>query len=170
MSIQVHNQEQYREFFSEIKARIRKAQISALVSVNRELIDLYLSIGQSIVLKQEEHGWGKSVVELLAKELQAEFIGAKGFSMSNLWRMRNLYLAYKDHSKLAQIVREISWSNNIVIVEKCKDILEREYYIQMTRHHSWSRDALSTAIKNQSYERSLLSQTNFDKTLPSTKK
>jgi len=75
---------QYKTFFKEIKERIYKAQYDALKAVNKELINLYWDIGKSIVAKQSERGWGKSVVETLANDLQKEFPGIQGFSARNL--------------------------------------------------------------------------------------
>jgi len=156
----------YKEFFAEIKAKVRNAQLSALRTVNKELINLYWEIGQSIIVKQEEQGWGKAVVEMLASELQLEFEGVQGFSSSNLWRMKNFYLSYKDNEKLAQLVREISWSHNIVIMERCKDDFEREYLMRMSIKFGWTRNILSHNIDVKSYENFLINQTSFDKTLP----
>ena len=159
----------YKEFIAHIKAKIRSSQTTALRVVNKGLIELYWEIGRSIIKKQEQQGWGKSVVELLARELQLEFPGTGGFSIANLWRMRNFYLAYKEHEKLVQLVREIGWSHNLLIIERCKNNLEREYYIQMTRKNSWSRNTLSTSITNQSYEKFLISQHNFETKLQETR-
>ena len=63
----------------------------------------------------------------LSKELQQEFLGVKGFSDRNLWNMRNFYVFYKNNEKLQPIVAEISWTKNLVIMEKCKDDLEKEF-------------------------------------------
>lgn len=134
--------------------------------VNRTLINLYWGIGQEIYNQQQEKGWGKSIVEVLAKEIQKDFPDAKGFSASNLWRMRNFYVTYSISENLAPLVREISWSKNIVIMEKCKDQLEREFYIKMTKKYGWTKDVLINHIENRSYEKYLLNQTNFDETLP----
>ena len=123
----------YNTFICEIKERIRSAQYQALRKVNKELITLYRDIGKMIVDQQKKHGWGKSIVENLASDLQKEFVGVSGFSSSGLWRMRNFYLAYSKSEKLAPLVREIGWSHNIVIMERCKDDLEREFYIRMTK-------------------------------------
>jgi predicted nuclease of restriction endonuclease-like (RecB) superfamily len=60
-------------------------------------------------------------------------LGIGGFSASNLWRMRGFYETYAPFEKLAPLVREIGWSHNIVILERCHDFLEREFYIRMTR-------------------------------------
>ena len=102
------------------------------------MTNLYWEIGEEIYKQQEQNGWGKSIVQVLSKELQKEFPGAKGYSTANLWRMRNFYLTYRDSEKLAPLVREISWSNNIIIMEKCKDDLQREFYIQMTKRYGWT--------------------------------
>ncbi len=156
----------YAEFISEIKNKIRNTQYEAMKQVNKTLISLYWGIGQEIYNQQQEKGWGKSIVEILAKEIQKEFPDVKGFSASNLWRMRNFYVTYNDSQNLAPLVREISWSKNIVIMEKCKEQLEREFYIKMTKKYGWTKDVLINHIENKSYEKYLLNQTNFDETVP----
>jgi predicted nuclease of restriction endonuclease-like (RecB) superfamily len=84
----------------------------------------------------------------------------------NLWYMRQLYLAYRDNPKLQPLVAEISWSHNLTILDRCKDDLEREFYLRMTRRMGWTRRVLVHQIENQTYEKTLLSQTNFADTLP----
>ena len=115
----------YKEFLSEIKEKIHKAQYEAMKQVNKTLLTLYWEIGKSIVEKQKQHGWGKSVVETLSRDLQNEFLGVQGYSARNLWYMRNFYDRYKENTKLQPLVAEISWSHNMVIMEKCKNDLER---------------------------------------------
>lgn len=149
-----------------IKELISKKQYHVLQMVNGETINLYWDIGEEIYRQQEKNGWGKSVVKVLSKELQKDFPGAKGYSAANLWRMRNFYLNYRNSEKLAPLVREISWSNNIVIMEKCKDDLQREFYIQMTKRYGWTKRMLANFIEAQTYEKFLLNQTNFGLTLP----
>lgn len=158
--------EDCKNFIGEIKNKIRNSQYEAMKAVNKTLINLYWGIGEEIYNQQQENGWGKSIVELLAKELKKEFPDVQGFSASNLWRMRNFYLTYKDIENLAPLVREISWTKNIAIVEKCKDLLEREFYIKMTKKYGWTKDVLINHIENKTYEKYLLNQTNFDKALP----
>lgn len=158
--------EGYRTLLVEIKQRIRSAQYEALKAVNKELISLYWDIGRLIVTKQQGETWGKSVVEQLAQDLQAEFPGVSGFSARNIWRMRDFYLTYHAHEKLSPVVTEISWSHNLVIMTKCKDDLEREFYIRMSRKYGWTKNVLIHQIENQTYEKTLLNQTNFAQTLP----
>jgi len=130
----------YAALLGEIKQRIRAAQYEALKAVNTELIALYWDIGRLIIQRQTGETWGKSVVGNLAHDLHKEFPGIGGFSASNLWRMRLFYEAYAGNKKLAPMVREISWTKNILIFEKCKDDLEREFYIRMTRKFGWTKN------------------------------
>jgi predicted nuclease of restriction endonuclease-like (RecB) superfamily len=155
----------YQELLIEVKERIRSAQYAALKAVNHELIALYWDIGRLIVDRQQTAGWGKSVVEQLAQDIQAEFPGISGFSTANLWRMRAFYLAYAENRNLAPLVREIGWTHNLAILEKCKDDLEREFYLRMTRKFGWTKNVLIHQIENQTYQKTLLNQTNFDHTL-----
>jgi predicted nuclease of restriction endonuclease-like (RecB) superfamily len=157
--------EDYRNLLVEVKQRIRSAQYEALKAVNKELIALYWDIGKMIVTRQEGATWGKSVVEQLAKDLQNEFPGISGFSTANLWRMRLFYEIFANNEKLAPLVREIGWTHNLVILEKCKENLEREFYIKMTRKFGWTKNVLIHQIENQTYEKILLNQTNFQQTV-----
>ncbi|SAL70955.1 hypothetical protein AWB70_07279 [Caballeronia cordobensis] len=155
----------YTALLAEIKTRIQSAQYAALRAVNKELVGLYWDIGRLIVERQKSSGWGKAVVAQLAADLQTDFPGTGGFSASNLWRMKGFFETYRGTEKLAPLVREIGWSHNLIILERCKDPPEREFYLRMTRKFGWSKNVLAHQIDNQSYEKSLLGQTNFDKTL-----
>lgn len=184
----------YGDFIKEIKDLIYRHQYEAMKKVNSELISLYWEIGEEICRQQQEKGWGKSVVEVLAKELQKEFPGVQGFSARNLWFMRQFYVEYsqmenlkppvsenESHQKntnlkpmvseihttnLPPLVAEVSWSKNIVIMQKRKDPLEREFYIKMTKRYGWTKDVLINNIENRAFEKYMIGQTNFDETLP----
>jgi predicted nuclease of restriction endonuclease-like (RecB) superfamily len=156
----------YKTFLAEVKERIRQAQYETLKAVNKELIQLYWDIGKMIVDKQKQYSWGKSIVENLAQDLQKEFPGMSGLSGRNLWYMRNFFLTYRDCPKLQPLVAEISWTHNLIIMEKCKDKLEREFYIRMAKKFGWSKNVLIHQIENKTYEKTLAGQVNFEKTLP----
>ena len=158
----------YLQFLHAIKEKISNARIRAAHSVNRELIELHWSIGQEIVERQEKFGWGKSVVEHLAKDLRKEFPGNIGFSTQNLWYMRQFYLEYKEHPNLQQAVGEIPWGQNLLILSKIKDMAARQYYLTATAQCGWSRNVLLNQIKAKAYERQCTrpKQHNFAKALP----
>ena len=100
----------YQNFFAEVKERIRKAQYEALRAVNKELVGLYWDLGKMIVEKQAALGWGKSVVQQLAEDLQKTFPGMNGLSNTNLWYMRQFYTEYFDKPNLQPLVGEIGWT------------------------------------------------------------
>ena len=155
----------YAQLLAEVKERVRSAQYAALKAVNTELVGLYWDLGRMIVERQEQAGWGKSVVERLSQDLRREFPGVAGFSVQNLWYMRQFHMEYRGDERLQPLVGEIAWAHNLVIMSKCKAPLEREFYLRMTRKFGWSKKVLIHQIDNQSYEKSLSGQTNFDQTL-----
>jgi len=182
-----NNITQYGAFIIEIKALIYRRQYEAMKQVNTELLQLYWEIGEEIDRQQRERGWGKSIVEVLAQELQKEFPGVKGFSASNLWRMRTFFVEYSNLAPMARetetanlapavrdlgkpilppMVAEISWTKNVVIMEKCKDPIVREFYIKMTSRYGWTKDLLINNIENKAFEKYLANQTNFDEAVP----
>ena len=134
----------YGAFLEDLKARIHAAQVRAVLSVNRELTALYWHIGKSIVERQRTEGWGRSVVERLASDLQAAFPGMSGFSPQNIWRMRAFYLAWTEEiQNLSQPVREtdgvnppqpvekLPWGHNAILLTKIvginQDVRVNEY-------------------------------------------
>ena len=157
---------EYNPFIKEIKELIYRRQYEAMKRVNTELIQLYWEIGEEINRQQTEKGWGKSIVEVLSKELQKEFPGVQGFSARNLWLMRNFYIEYSQSPILQPMVAEISWSKNVVIMQKCKEPQEQEFYIKMTKRYGWTKDVLINNIENRAYGKHLTGQTNFDETVP----
>ena len=157
---------EYLDFRNEITSRIRSAQYEALKAVNKEMIALYWEIGRRITEQQAALGWGKSVVENLSRDIQKEFPGIKGFGVSNMWDMARFYAEYRSNEILQPLVGEISWSKHIVILTKCKETRQRQFYILSTKKYGWTKDVLINKIEAKTYENYLLGQSNFDMTLP----
>ena len=183
--------EGYPALLDQIKSRIRAAQIKAALSVNRELIELYWSIGRDIVERQQAAGWGKSVVEQLALDLQSEFPGISTVSARNIWHARAFYLAYADPEKLKQsvsvfsddtilkqavsqtsdqslppVLAQIPWGHNIVLLQKIEHRAARLWYAQQTIANGWSRSMLVHWIESDLYARQGKALHNFKATLP----
>src|SRR5665811_2373044 len=133
----------YGNLLGDIKERIRSAQYAALRAVNRELIELYWDIGRMIVERQKDGIRGKEVTQKLAKDLQDDFPGIRGFSERNIWCMRKFYLTYAGNSKMQSLIADNGWMHNLVIMERCKDDLQREFYIRMTRKMGWTVNVLT---------------------------
>jgi predicted nuclease of restriction endonuclease-like (RecB) superfamily len=131
----------YRALLTDIKARIRVAQIKASLSVNRELIHLYWDIGELIVSRQRSQGWGKSVVERLAADLRKEFPGIAGFSPQNRAILQRAVGEFGGSSPPAAVA-QIPWGQNIELITKLKSPLQRLWYAQHTTANGWSRPML----------------------------
>ena len=110
--------------FVEIIQLIKQSRKNALAAVNAELINLYWTIGEHISLKISSSLWGSAVVSQLAQAIHMNEPELKGFSDKNLWRMKQFYEAYKEHPKVSTLVREISWTNNLLILSRCKTMEE----------------------------------------------
>jgi predicted nuclease of restriction endonuclease-like (RecB) superfamily len=79
--------------------------------------------------------------------------------------MRELYLSYRSLPKVQPLVAQIGWTQNLIILQRCKDPQEREFYLRMTKKFGWTKNVLIHQIENQSYEKTLLGQTNFDRAI-----
>jgi predicted nuclease of restriction endonuclease-like (RecB) superfamily len=153
------------QFISDIKDTIRKTQYEALKSVNLYLINLYWELGKSISEKQLL-GWGKSIVPTLSAELKKEFPDLSGFSTTNLWYMVQFFNEYQGDTNLQPLVGEISWTKHLVILSKCNDSQERQFYILATKKFGWTKNVLQHQVENKTYQKYLLNQTSFDSTVP----
>lgn len=120
----------YEDFLHDLKERIKRAQIRAALSVNRELVLLYWQIGRDILQQQKQKGWGAKVIDRLAKDLHHSFPKMKGFSPRNLKYMRAFAEAWADEQFVQQVVAQIPWGHNVRILDYVKDAKEREWYIQ----------------------------------------
>jgi predicted nuclease of restriction endonuclease-like (RecB) superfamily len=158
---------EYIRFLNEIKSRIISARIKAVRSVNKELIKLYWDIGKSIIERQERYKWGDAIVEKLANDLKEDFKSTFGFSVQNLWYMRQFYLEYKDDAILQQLVGELPWGHNILIFSQIKNKKERTYYLKASAEMGWSRNVLLNQIKAGAYQMNQKQkQHNFGSALP----
>jgi predicted nuclease of restriction endonuclease-like (RecB) superfamily len=108
----------YRQFIEELKSRVLSARICAARAITHEAIFLYWDIGQAIVRKQQQLGWGDSVVEDVAADLRAAFPNLTGFSARNVWDMRRLFLTYGTTDLLEQVVPESSEAQEIAILRQ----------------------------------------------------
>jgi len=159
---------EYIKLLTDLKSKIRQAQYKAYRAVNTELISLYWDIGESIVAKHEELGWGQKIIQKLSEDLQKEFPKNSGFSERNLKYMRQFYLEYKDSPKMQPLVAQIPWSHNLIILDKTKNDYEKEYYCRMVLKYGWCKRILVHQIESKSFERFLADTKshNFDTNMP----
>jgi predicted nuclease of restriction endonuclease-like (RecB) superfamily len=149
---------QLEKSFVEVVGLIKSARHKAYRAVNTVLIDLYWQVGEYVAGKVENDGWGKAVVEELAGYLERTQPDVRGFSASNIWRMKQFFETYRDSPKLAALLRELTWTHNILILGKCRLPEEREFYIRLVVKEKYSRRELERQIKSCLFERTLLSK------------
>lgn len=145
--------------FSEVISLIQKARYNAYKSVNTELINLYWEIGKYITDRTKSEGWGKSTVAQLAKFIQSQQPGSKGFSDKNLWRMKQFYETYCEFPKLSAVLRELSWTNNVIIFSRAKTEEEREFYLRLCKKEKYTSRELERQVNASYFERTILSNT-----------
>jgi predicted nuclease of restriction endonuclease-like (RecB) superfamily len=144
------------ENFSEVAQLIAVARQRALQSVNTELIELYWQVGAYISRKIEAAEWGDGVVAQLADYLARTQPGLRGFTRSNLFRIRQFYDTYRGDEKVAPLVRQLSWSHNLIILGQSKRPEEREFYLRMAVQEKWSKRELERQFKTALFERTVL--------------
>lgn len=142
--------------FTDIIQLIKHSRTNAIKAVNAELINLYWNIGEYISKKIEQSEWGDSVVTELAKFIQTNEPEIKGFSDKNIWRMKQFYETYKDFPKLSPLLREISWTNNLLIFSRCKTIEEMEFYLKIVKQENYSKRELDRQISASFFERTMI--------------
>lgn len=175
----------YSAFLKDVKRRIQLAQIKAAVRVNQELLTLYWELGEQIIEKQSEAKWGDGFLEQMSRDLLDEFPDLKGLSKRNLELMRQWVSFWNPIGQQAvapiakqvasqldsnefvrQLVAQIPWWHNVLIIQKISDIPEALFYVRKTIENNWSRAVLTHQIESGLYQRDGKAITNFEATLP----
>lgn len=181
----------YTESIKALKSAILSSRYKAATSVNKELLLLYFTVGKFISEKVETEQWGAKVIDNLSNDLQSELPGLRGFSTTNIKRMRFFFESWKEHilispsltgqlqntdieqiefspSVTAQLKKaffNISFTHHIEILQGSYSIEEKIYYIQKTAIEFWSVGNLKHHLKNKSFSNSGSLPNNFSKTI-----
>jgi predicted nuclease of restriction endonuclease-like (RecB) superfamily len=150
----------YTDLLSELKDRVKAARAKALRTVNTQLIELYWSIGTTILDRQEAEGWGSGVMGRLADDLRVEFPEMKGLSRRNLFYMRGFATAWPDPI-VQQPVAQLPWGHITVLLDKLEAVSDRDWYAAAAVEYGWSRNVLMNMIMNKTLERTGAATSNF---------
>lgn len=166
----------YAGLLDTIKQSIQQAQQRAALAVNAELIKLYWQIGQLLLAKQVQQGWGAAVIPRLALDLKNALPELKGFSARNLDRMIAFARAYPqpaDFSPQAvakldadSLLWQLPWGHHALLLEKVKPLANRAWYMAQAINHAWSRNTLALQIDSAVFERQGQAISNFASRLP----
>jgi predicted nuclease of restriction endonuclease-like (RecB) superfamily len=142
--------------FSEVLKLIEAARQKSYQAVNTALIDLYWQIGKTISRKIKSSEWGDGVINQLAYYIAQTQPGLRGFTRSNLFRMRQFYETYQGDEKVAALPRQLSWTHNLIIIGQSKRTEEREFYLRLAIQEKWSSRELERQFKTALFERTVL--------------
>ena len=156
----------YTGWLQELKGRIHNAQQRAALAVNQELVLLYWQIGQDILARQAQQGWGAKVIDRLAHDLRTDFPDMKGFSPRNLKYMRAFAEAWPDIQFVQEVLAQLPWYHQIALLDKLPGPETRRWYAAKAIEHNWSRNILVMQIESRLLERTGKAETNFTAKLP----
>lgn len=140
--------------FEEVVALVEAARGRAYEAVNSELVSLYWQLGEYISRKIASAEWGDGVVEELATVLARRYPGLRGFTRPNLFRMRQLYEAYRSNRKVSALLRQWPWTHHLIILGQAKPPATREFYILAAIRERWSTRELERQIRSGAVLRS----------------
>ena len=160
------NSSEYLSVVDSIKREITDAQYRATVHVNTELLLLYYDIGCII---NRHKSWGNKFIDNLAADIRMAFPKSKGYSVRNLKYMAKYAETYSNREFVQQVVAQIPWGHNVILMDKVADAKEREWYIKKSAENGWSRNVLIHQIESELYQRQVLAEkvSNFETRLPS---
>ena len=156
----------YLEFINEIKEKIKKQRMTIVLNANSSMICLYWSIGKAILEKQEKEGWGAKVIDRMAQDLKDTFPDMSGFSPRNIKYMRKFAECWPDFEFVQQVVAQIPWRTNRMLLDKLDSRESRVWYAYKTIENGWSSTILELQIESCLMERTGKSTNNFSVALP----
>ena len=161
-------EKEYFVFIDEVKAEIRRQRLRVTLNANVSMICLYWSIGNAVLKKQEQKGWGAKVIDRMSKDISDEFPDMKGFSTRNIKYMRKFAESWDDFEFVQRVVAQIPWRTNISLLEKIQDKETRIWYAYKTIEQGWSKAILDVQIETGLINREGKAINNFDIALPPT--
>lgn len=177
--------EEYKSWLSELKQRYRRAQVRAVVKVNGEMLNFYWELGRDICAMSKTAKYGDGLLKNVTLDLQAEFPGDTGLSLSNIKAARRWYRTYSqwviksqqpvdffgDEAKngiltMPYFFANVPWGQHIFITAKAKSLHEALFYVSQVCEYGWSRTDLEYYYSEGYYAKHANAITNFDISLP----
>ena len=159
----------YPDFINALIDKIQKQRISITLNANAGMIDMYWSVGNAILKKQDEEGWGTKVIDRISHDIKVAFPDMSGFSPRNIKNTRRFAAEWPDYEIVQQVVAQIPWGQNIVLLDKVSDDNTRRWYAEKTIENGWTRNVLTHQIESNLYTRQVIANkvSNFENRLPS---
>lgn len=189
---------EYQQWFLHLCEEIDRQRLKAVMQLNAATLQHYWWLGNDIINKQKEQGWGAKVIDQLSNDLQKRYGNDSGYSIRNLKYMRQFADEYPDfpfvqvplsqlqerpylQARLAKFtvsadgefvqvpLAQITWYHHISMLPKVKDLALRAFYMTEAGIQGWSRDIMMMQIEDGYYKKAVALPNNFDTTLPPIK-
>jgi predicted nuclease of restriction endonuclease-like (RecB) superfamily len=144
--------------FKHIVELISDAQTKTFRLINKELVLLYWDIGKFVSQKVNSGVWGTGIVVELANHIKSLYPNMRGFTKRGLYRMKQFYETYHKIEKVSPLVTQLTWTNHLMIMSKCKSIEEKQFYVLFSAKEKWSSRELERQIKSSIFERTMLAK------------
>ncbi len=146
---------------AEIKTVLESARRNVARQVNNELLNTYWNIGLIISEYEqtvpERADYGKQTLKELSRALTREF--GKGFSVSNIYNMRQFY---QDYPKFQSLTGKLTWTHYCELLS-ISDMDKRSFYEKEAVNAGWSVREMKRQINSSLFERLLLSRGDANK-------
>ena len=156
----------YPILLEELKNRIGIERVRTTFAANASMLLLYWDIGQAILIRQANEGWGAKVIDRLSTDLRNAFPDMRGLSARNLKYMRTFSEAWPKRGIVQEALAQLPWYQNLALLEKLDTPDDRLWYAAKTLEHGWSRNILVLQIQSQLHKRQGKAITNFPSALP----
>ncbi len=156
-------EENFKQIINIIKSDIKVTRLKTAIQVNHNLIELYFRLGKILY---DNYEYGNKFIDEVARELKLEYPNATGYSVRNLKYMKKFYTEYKDDEVMQQLVAQVPWGHNVVLMDKVKNKETRKIYLQGIIENGWGRSMLVHQIELNYHQRIGTSDNNFEITLP----
>lgn len=156
----------YAGLLDSVSQHISTGHRRAVRAANTEMLATYWAIGKEILDRQDEEGWGASVIDRLSTDLRNRFVGIKGFSPRNLRYMRTFAVSWPEPAILQRTVADLPWRHHITLMTRLDHQEHRLWYASAAVEHGWSSTVLDLQIDRRLHERAGRLVSNFATTLP----
>lgn len=153
----------YSSLLAEVKRQIATSRVRAVMAANAELVLLYWQIGRAISQRQHAHGWGAKIIDRLAADLKTAYPDMTGLSVRNLKYMKKFAESWPDSQIVQQLVAQIPWGHNLVLLDRLPDESVRRFYAERAIEHGWSRNVMTLQIESGLHQREGKAVTNATK-------
>ena len=187
--------DEYQQWLRHLCEEIDRQRLKAVMQLNASTLQHYWWLGNDIVKKQSEQGWGAKVIDQLSADLQKHYGGDSGYSARNLGYMKSFAAEYPDfpflqvplaklqempflQARLARFtvsadgefvqvpLAQITWYHHISMIPKVKDPALRAFYMTEAGIQGWSRDIMMMQIEGEYHKKAVALPNNFNVTLP----